>query len=73
MTIRQFQPGAIIYQLGDTSSEAYVIQEGQVEITDPAGGRRVLGVGALFGDGLAADKVRDTLLAFCQSVGTSNG
>lgn len=50
MTIRQFQPGAIIYQLGDTSSEAYVIQEGQVEITDPAGGRRVLGVGALFGE-----------------------
>lgn len=49
MTIQQFQPGDVIYRAGDPSQHAYVIQQGRVELSSPAGAQ-VLGQGALFGE-----------------------
>lgn len=37
MSIRQFQPGDTVYSIGDASDVAYIVQSGQVEVTDASG------------------------------------
>lgn len=60
MSIRQFQPGDTIYNQGDASDVAYIVQAGQVEVTDASGKQRVLGVGHLFGEvGLVKESARE--------------
>lgn len=50
MTIRQYQPGDAIYSAGDASDVAYVVQQGQVQLTDTQGQTRTLSPGTLFGE-----------------------
>ncbi|MGB1539519.1 MAG: ATPase, T2SS/T4P/T4SS family [Rickettsiales bacterium] len=50
MAIRQFQPGETIFQAGQPSDVAYMVQEGQVEVTDRLGVAQTVGKGHLFGE-----------------------
>lgn len=60
MSIRQFQPGDTVYSIGDASDVAYIVQSGQVEVTDASGKKRALGPGHLFGEvGLIKEAPRD--------------
>lgn len=50
MNIKQYQAGETIYRAGEQPDYAYVVEEGQVELVDEKGNRRVLGAGSLFGE-----------------------
>lgn len=50
MPIQQCEAGQLIYKAGDKSDVAYVVQAGQVEVTDVQGKKRVVDVGHIFGD-----------------------
>ena len=50
MQVKQYQPGDVIYQAGDASNFAYVLQEGKVEVRGSGGQVKMLTQGHLFGD-----------------------
>ncbi|MCH2547562.1 MAG: Flp pilus assembly complex ATPase component TadA [Alphaproteobacteria bacterium] len=69
MSSRQYQSGDIIYSAGDASDVAYVVQQGQVEIADAQGTKKIFGTGHLFGElGVIKDVPRQETVRAVEAV-----